>query len=145
MDMPKASIPWWTMAPREEVFTWHNSGNNVSFATDRLAKHLDEIQAEQILIPVDRIYAMTLPRDRGLEKHRLDRIPNDHKLWTPIMLLKMDNESLLVDGNHRYYKAYLLGMPFIRAYHVDQDIWANYIVDFPESHDDPARGWSGIR
>lgn len=65
--------------------------------------------------------------NRGLEPHRLVRITFP---FPPILVCEMeDNTSLIVDGNHRFFKCYELGLTACPAYRIPKAIWEKALVD----------------
>jgi hypothetical protein len=121
MDMPEATLVWNELDPGEVIFSWDEpeTGRHYHWAIEKLESYLKSSDLETIRINVDEDFAQAMPVLRGLELHRLERIPNDPALWSPLIFCKMpDNTGLLVDGNHRYFKAWALGFRSVVSWYV---------------------------
>lgn len=143
LNMPEPKLDALTMHPFEAIFSWNEPGtdNNYHWAADQLCKYLADTNHEVVLIPIDKDFARTLPALRGLEIERMDRIPLNPNLWTPVVLLNMpDGTHLLVDGNHRYFMSWVFGETEIRTWMVDQDIWEKFLVKLPEWIEEGIKG-----
>lgn len=78
------------------------------------------------LVPVED-EAKPLFAKRGLEEHRLNRITYP---FPPILVAEMaDATHLIVDGNHRYFRCYSLGMRECPAYIIPEAIWSECLID----------------
>ena len=148
MDMPEPKLTIFDLDPKEIIYSWDEPGSDRHFhwAITRLENFLKKSDCEILAIPIEKKFAVTMVELRGLEYHRMARIPEDVKIWTPIIILHMpDNTHLIVDGNHRYYKAYCLNVKHIVGVVVEQEIWADYLVDLLiEYKGNSNEGFSGI-
>jgi len=72
---------------------------------------------------------ITSKTQRGYEQHRLDAITQEIIDKNPLtFIVDTDRQLLMIDGTHRYIKAWDLGNRTIRAYVVEPDIWQNYLM-----------------
>ena len=99
--------------------------------------------------PVDPTFAMAAMTVRGIEPHRLARVTLQDILHYPIIVAHAPGfgrdmrssasapggEHLIIDGSHRYCKAWLMGLKSLPAYEVEPDFWMEYLVDIPEMDD----------
>lgn len=129
--VPKPTIPWKDCL-REVCFSWDDpdDGSHLTFATDRLNTYLESTKHDVDWLAVDREFAAGMPELRGLEQHRLIPLLENPKTWGPVTLCLMpDGTGLTIDGNHRYYCAYALGMEILKVWLVPMEIWGRFLID----------------
>lgn len=102
---------------------------------------------EPTRIRVDPKFAKWCKINRGVERHRLNRI-KAKALNEPILMLQQPEKQtmLLVDGHHRYVKAANLMKRTIPAFLLPQEVWELCIVTGlpPSTPEELARMYSGI-
>lgn len=128
------AIPWQALGD-EIVYTIidETDGAPITLAIQRIeaqciAAVLKGI-AKVCTVDVDPEHVECLRAKRGIEQHRLDRITARVLKHNPIIMAEMpDGSSLIIDGNHRYVKAWMLGKPTIRCIFVPEKVWREYVV-----------------
>lgn len=142
-------IDWHTLDPREVIFTWVDPDDDtyqLNFLVNRIIEASKDL--EILLTPVNDEGAEMIRTHRGLEPHRLARITGIPPSWPPVIYLLMpDDTHLLIDGNHRYFRAWQMRSEWILTKVVPESIWKYYLVNLPVDPDidDLLNGWSGIR
>lgn len=125
-------IPLKDIGRTEPVFT-HIDEDGITvttFAVDRLKKAPEFLALEIVRTPVDAEGARFCREHRGVEQHRLDRITIDTITYNPVIYCNWAGGThLLIDGTHRYVKASMLGLPFILARVVPEEIWRPFQVE----------------
>lgn len=110
------------------------------FAIERIVRDITngKITPQEILVPIDPKFAMYAKVHRGVEDHRLFRVTPADICNYPIVFahfpgLGVDaEEHLLIDGHHRYVRAWGFGWSHIRGYSLPKDVWEEYLVYVPE-------------
>lgn len=104
-------------------FTDHK-GEVQQIAVQRLSMRLYNINHPVISLALFQEVAYQFKRDGLIIPERLVKVP----LRLPIIQIESYGEKFIIDGKHRYVKAFLLGDQLIRAYCVKPVIWRQYIV-----------------
>lgn len=72
--------------------------------------------------------------ERGYEQHRLDTITQQVIDNHPVVFCQLpDGTHLMIDGTHRYIKAWDLGKRFILSYLVPEGVWAQFLLPVDEN------------
>lgn len=123
-------IPRSEVDPREPIFVYENPvfGQTVIFASGRMAKYALE-HIEPVDVPMDADFARYCVTNRGVEPHRLAQI--EPPIHTPILYVQwVDGKThLLVDGHHRYVRAYQCGYRTIPSYILAYAEWEKFLVE----------------
>jgi hypothetical protein len=94
-----------------------------------LNRYCVENKVEIVLVPLTKEGALLCRNARGLEQHRYDRITEAVIDNLPVIFcLQEDGTGLLVDGTHRYARAWDLGYDEIRAYVLQPDQWKSFLL-----------------
>lgn len=99
---------------------------------DRLIKNTSACELEVLGVTKAMLQLPEEDRDiflekRGIEQHRLDRIPFP---FDPIYCCMMPDETgLTVDGNHRMAVCYMRKLTHCPAYVIPQSVWEQCLVD----------------
>lgn len=146
MKMPKPTISLEEAfrTPFAETFSWQDGPNGTvyTFDVDRIELRVADV--EPVLVQIDPKFACSQDLMGGLEAHRLNRIPNDITTWPPCTMCDMpDGTKLLINGNHRYRKAFLMGYKNILVRFVPQSVWELCMIDIPLGQE-ALTGFSGI-
>lgn len=122
------SIPVSEIDPFEVCFTHVHEGVATTIAVERLHKDPDFLKLKPFLTPVEEHFAKWAMENRGVEQKRLDRL-TPAIFAQPLTYCEWENGShLLVDGNHRYVKAAMLGVKELPARVVLPPLWRKYVV-----------------
>lgn len=130
-------------------FSWiDNDGIYHCWMTDRMIKHANR-HLEPCIIEMDADYAQWVRDKNGIEYHRLIRITPQVIAQLPVIYIEMgDGTHKLVDGNHRYLKAYQLGWKELPAYLFPKALADDFKVDIPPEMNEICKrfmpGFSGI-
>lgn len=122
----------------------------LNFNVTRIANSPRTKLIEPIPVTIDRKFAASLPKLRGLEKHRVMRLLEGLRQGAPcepILMASMpDDTHLIIDGSHRYYVAALLNWHAIPTKVIPRTLWKKYIVNMPpaRSEEDVVNSFSGI-
>ena len=123
----------------EVVFTHidDDTGEVLHLAVDRLEACVKAHpkKFELCFFPVEGQIADYFRTNRGIERHRLDRITAQVMRDKPIIFAELQGKHLLVDGHHRYVKAHALGRTLIKSVVVPEKVWRLFEVDhagYPE-------------
>lgn len=80
-------------------------------------------------VAIDREWAATCVRDRGIERHRLARLMDVKGEFDPIYYVHYgDGSKLQIEGVHRYVASYTMGRKSIRAKIIPLTVWKPYII-----------------
>lgn len=131
----------------EIVFSHVDDRTNVvrHFAIERIVKHVERMAVRPPIItfPIDPVFAMYAVTGRGIEQHRLKRITAQDLIQYPIMLAHMpgvardvQGEHLIIDGNHRYVAAAMMGWKELHGYELPPALWEEFLVNIPEELND---------
>lgn len=128
------------LSPYDEFFTHiSDDGTNTqtTYAVSAITKNLEQLGWPVVLIPVEQHHAMYCLQHRGVEERRLKRL-REVDLDRPIIFVhQLDGTHLLIDGTHRYVKAFMTGRTEIRAHIVHVSLVAPFIVeDAPKMTED---------
>jgi hypothetical protein len=124
----------------EVIFTWVTDPQKKvmrSWATQRMNDAIPEIYRELIPIetPIDPGYADWVKHNCGIEPHRLARITPQVLDTIPALFVSInpDNpyDGKLVDGNHRYLKAHMLGRTSLKLWVFPTDVAERFEVEIP--------------
>lgn len=134
----------WTKVPdpRSQCFTFlpGNGDREIMFYIQGL---MEAVVANKPLCKFGEVHvtkddAEFIRKSNGLEQSRLDRLPME-ALKLPILFVlypdKGTDYTVLVDGTHRYVKAYEAGLKTLRAVFIPKEVWdtdACKIEGFPE-------------
>lgn len=116
------------------------------FAVDRIVNWINQNTTGRVIIPINPAFAAWMYQGRGLEQHRLDRITGHDIVNYPVVMAHMPGlardhpQYLLIDGSHRYYRAYQMGWRELPATLLPQEVWTQFLVRFPKEIDDFVRG-----
>lgn len=104
--------------------------NTSAILRDILARKVD---AHPQYVPVDPDQADYVMRNHGVEAQHLARLTPKH-LEVPILVLLFPPDyTVIADGNHRFVKAWKLGLPELPAFIVSQEQWEPYVItDIPQ-------------
>lgn len=127
----------------EIVFSHVDSGEGVMrhFLVERIERDLRNgtLTPEIIEFELDPNFALYANVHRGVEPHRLARITPADLCHYPVVMAYFPEigkdipEHLLIDGHHRYVKAWSLGWKTLRAYVLPREVWEErYLVHIPE-------------
>lgn len=121
-DMPVGSV----------VFTHRDTqGEERTFSVEHLWEQAQRLlsagQIEVVYALLSRDFAKWAVANRGIEKHRLDRLKPEH--LTPVLFLNWyDDTKLLVDGHHRYVKAVKLFRRTIKCVCLEPSQWEPFVI-----------------
>lgn len=140
-------IPVLSMSKDEVVFQYHHpvTGKHGAIAVNRLYRWCAQLKTPLHLgIELSKVDLLVM--SNVVELERLRKIKRSDILKYPAILVNMGNTSVLVDGNHRYCKAYSYGFPSIPAYHLQEHEWQPFRVSgLPEVEKKVLlSSWSGI-
>lgn len=123
----------YTVKPSELGFSWvDDAGKYHCWMTDRMNRYA-ESHMEPDIIEVDYDYALWAMVHNGIERHRVDRLTPQVLAQKPIINVQFEDGSYkLVDGNHRYVKAMLLGWKEIRSYLFNVEQGNMFKLDIPD-------------
>jgi hypothetical protein len=135
--------------PTDEVFTHIDelTGVQATYNATQLRAFLEQSNHEIVLVPVDEAHATYCMENRGIEPARLLSLMQSKDAFTkPLILASMpDGSSLLVDGTHRFVLAHTVGLEWMRAYLVANDVAAPFLItDAPEMTEAQLREPSGL-
>lgn len=113
----------------EKTYTHQDdkTGEYRIFAVDRMALWIEAHSLEVLKVKFlpDAAFAKFVLENRGIEPHRLLRCD----ISFPITLLLMsDDTHLIVDGNHRYVKAAMVGAE-LKANMLIKEQWEQFLVE----------------
>lgn len=138
--------------PKEVVFNYlADDGKSYHFAVERIARaiHTHRVYYPDQYVPtkvrIEPDYAMQIPSTRGIEKHRLERICGP--IHQPVIYVKWPTgrTHLLIDGNHRYFRAFQRGDADIWAYMLPFEFCQPYLCDLgPINKEEILRTHSGL-
>lgn len=121
-------------AREEQTFTHCTpDGTYTHILVDRLKASDDYKKLEIVRTEIKVDDALRIIKNNGIEKDHLSRI-TVHQFLEPITFINWEQEGTqsLVDGNHRYIKAFVLGLPFILARLVPEPLWRQFVIsDIP--------------
>lgn len=121
----------------EQVFTHVHEGVATMLAAERMQKSPEYRALEIVITPVEKDFAEWAMENRGIEQRRLERITLMHLVTSPLCYCNFQRPEslgggmshLLVDGNHRYVKASMLGMTALPARVAPETLWRKFQVD----------------
>lgn len=127
----------------EIVFSHVDSSEGVMrhFLVERIERDLRNgvLVPEIVEVPIDPKFAAYAHVHRGVEAHRLARISVLDLAHYPVVYVHFPvigrdiEDHLLIDGHHRYVRAWMLGWKTLRAYVLPQAVWEDrYLVHVPE-------------
>lgn len=129
---------------RETCFTWvdYDDGEVLCFAVDRIEMQINSnvrqagISAHSIdIVPG---LAKHLWKRHGLEPHRLARLmPDQVEYWPPILIVEHKNRHIMIDGGHRYVRAYQFGCEGIAGWIISEPVWRPFLIDLSQIEADP--------
>lgn len=142
-------IPHTDLSRLEVVFTHiDDQGANYNFAVDRMFAWCKKTYKEVFTVDLDIAFAYYSMEARGIEKHRLYRLP-EAALKVPMLNIEWGDagEHLLVDGHHRYVRACMLGKKTGRTFILDKTEWPQFQIEgLPDDTASRLRAsFSGIR
>jgi hypothetical protein len=137
---------------KEAIFTHiDDQDHQVDIAIDRLSNATFAACAAGLLkcvqAPVQKQIADYFVSHRGVEQHRLDRLDLKTLSTHPIIFGDWPNGAhMLLDGHHRYVKAYQLGLTQIKAVIVPEPAWRQYEIknNYRATHDELRTMKSGM-
>ncbi|AHC30589.1 hypothetical protein CC53_gp172 [Rhizobium phage vB_RleS_L338C] len=139
-----------TIDPKELGFSWvDETGKYRCWMTERMNRYAERY-LKPIVIEVDHDYAKHIFRACGIEQHRLLRITPQVIAQRPVLYVELgDGSHKLVDGNHRYLKASLLGWKDVPAYLFKKKLADDFELDIPPHMNEKCKqhipSFSGIR
>jgi hypothetical protein len=130
---------------KEIVFQRVWRGQYQVIAVSRLFNYLERTNYPQVSLGLTKEKAISIRDTRCIEMSRLLKITAEH-LKIPCILIEEEGGPDLIDGNHRYIKAYLFGRLFLPAYLVAPTIWRQYLVKgiAPKTADEILATGSGL-
>ncbi|QIG76047.1 hypothetical protein EVC24_026 [Rhizobium phage RHph_I4] len=122
-----------TIGPHELGFSWiDNTGKYHCWMTGRMEKYA-VAKLTPVSIEVDHDYAQHVRIHNGIEKHRLDRITPQVIAQKPVIYIELgDGSHKLVDGNHRFLKASMLGWSELPGYLFHKALADEFKLDVPD-------------
>jgi hypothetical protein len=99
--------------PADQVFTFNKrGGKTMTFCVSRLeAMHAaGQGEWEDWDVPIREDDARMIARDRGIERHRLDTMPESRIDVPGLGVREQDGGLVMVDGNHRYLARHRRGL-----------------------------------
>ena len=111
------------------------------FAIDRIVKAitLGQMTPRILEFPIDPMFAVYAMQHRGIEQHRFQRITPQDVAHYPVVLAHMpgvgkdtQGNHLIIDGSHRYCRAFQLGWKTLRGYELSPAMWEPFLIDIPE-------------
>jgi len=146
------------MGPQDQVFTWEEPNTKVVYNFNSTAmynywrKHPD--CGEEAMVPLSKELYEDTKRDKGIEKHRLDRITKRdlkkyHILWAE---WETDEEGEVwhtcFDGSHRIVWAYEHGIFQVKSLIFKKPAWSKCLIRYPDPRLDQVKpnpnSFSGI-
>lgn len=119
----------------EECFTHVHNGVVTMICVVRMRQDAEFLALPIFSTPVKEKFAKWCMEHRGIEQHRLDRIDAHSLSEYPLTYCNLpkgpdlpNGAHLLVDGNHRYVKAAMLGMTEVPGRVVPENIWRRFQV-----------------
>ncbi len=111
------------------------------FAVDRIGKAiaLGQMKPEILEFPIDPMFAVYAMQHRGIEQHRFQRITPQEIAHYPLVLAHIPGvgkdtkgSHLIIDGSHRYCRAFQMGWKTLRGYELTTEMWEPYLINIPE-------------
>jgi hypothetical protein len=120
----------------EQLFTHVYEGVATMIAAERMQKSEEYLALEIMMSPVEKHFAEWAMENRGVEQHRLERI-TPTELVSPLCYCEFPTPAslgggishLLVDGNHRYVKAAMMGVKLLPARVAPETLWRKFQVE----------------
>jgi hypothetical protein len=130
-------IPLAEISPTEELFTHLDDEDGVqrSYAVTRLRAHLaahPEVGRREPIV-VDEAHTTFCITHRGIETYRLLRLRAEDMAQPMLFVGSPDaGKVLLLDGTHRYVRAYLIGIKVLPAIFIPAELANEFlVVDVP--------------
>jgi len=134
----------------EIVFSHHDPLDDTvrHFAIERICTQIERggLKPPIVEVPIDPNFAAGAMVFRGVEQHRFERITPVDMAHYPLVVAHMPGtardfpgELLLIDGSHRYCKAWMLGWKTLRAYVLEPEEWEKFLVWVPDAYNDIQR------
>lgn len=125
----------WREVMFEQVFTFNEwkSGVTKSWAVERATKWLEQQQRSPIWFPVQEPAVNFIRQNNGVERHRLERMTKQVIQQKPILIFNDPNDksTLMLDGSHRYVRAFDFGMSAIQAFVIEEQELTQFEVSMP--------------
>ena len=110
----------------DQVYKFTNMKGEIEYiAVQRLANRLHNVNHAVISLALFQEKAYEFKS--SIDKVRLLKLTPQQRR-TPIIQIKNFGETHIIDGKHRYVRAFLEKQQLIRAYCVEPVIWRQYIV-----------------
>ena len=130
------------MSPRSvyslgQIFSWSPSegAERTSWNVTAIMRAISEktVPAELVLTAIDESFARQLPALRSVQERYAFSLPT-HRLKEPLLgAILDDGEVLLMDGAHRYYALYRIGVAFAPIYLIEAKFLKAFEVPDPDS------------
>ena len=134
----------------EQTFTFRDAetGQINTWAVERATTWVrDSKRRKYVMIPLEPKNVEFIRLSNGIEQHRLQRIDQVLIDANPILMCGMpDKTMLIVDGSHRFVRAYDLGLKEIKAFIIMYSELKQFEVAIPDKLKPLLlSGFSGIR
>lgn len=119
-----------------QTFTFRDAktGETVTWASGLAVLMCAETKMPTVKIRIDRAVVDQVERNNGIEQYLLDSISANQIKRFPILLMHVgaNNETILLDGNHRFVKAHQLGFKEIDAYVLTEQQMKPFVIDLSD-------------
>lgn len=116
----------------EQTFTFREeaTGKVTMWAVERALTWVrDHKRRKPVHIPIEDSNAEFIRANNGLEPHRLNRITAEQIKQHPILMAHMNDDTMLIlDGSHRFVRAYDLGMEVLPGFVIKERELAQFEI-----------------
>lgn len=122
---------------REAVFDWKSfdGRHDYHFRTDAMKRfvHQNKEFAKTIFFrtTLDAQQAQFIKENGGVEDAHIEEL-TEEDLEEPCLGVVLEDGVILVDGNHRYYKRWLVGKDTVDIYIFPEEVWRHFAISEAE-------------
>ncbi len=121
-----------TIAHRVETFNWTSEDNKI-FISFTVTRMLEEIRAgrlkvDHVTTEISETFVTTWLSRRELNETYLRTLSRE-RIDDPVLGVWMDDKVLLIDGGHRYFRRYQLGLKTIDYYLIAETDWRRFATE----------------
>lgn len=116
--------------PKEDVVFQRispSTGEYQVIAITRLIRFCHQCRMKTTTFGIETHKAREIVAMGRINKLNLVRIPAD-AMKIPLLFIDDTTGPDLIDGNHRYVRAAIMGMPYLEGFLADRTVWMQYLV-----------------